>query len=348
MNKSSNVTRIITEVGLFAAVGYVLDELQGLLFGAVFTAGGSIGFAMLAVLLIAYRRGWLPAICTGLIMGLLDMSTKFYYITFWQVLLDYILPYALVGAAGFFKPWYDSRKDDKSKILILILGAVAGGLLKFLSHFIVGLVIWAPMGYDWPIPNMAVYSFAYNMAFTGPSIVLCAAMLVILYKRVPNMLSVKSEVEPQRSEHIKWFDYGITPTILVSGLFLFIYFLIAHITSFKIADKGYAIKISFAGDANMLIITGLIMTFNSIVLFIRTLLHKQNYRLMTFSLLVLSFANIVYSLVRLIICYTDDPSDPLVYYLWMFGTVILNALFILLYLKVKKIESADPIIETKE
>ena len=47
--KSNNIVRTIAEVGIFAAIGFVLDEIQGIAFASVFTAGGSIGFAMVAV-----------------------------------------------------------------------------------------------------------------------------------------------------------------------------------------------------------------------------------------------------------------------------------------------------------
>ncbi len=75
--KKGSIVRTIAEIGIFAAIGFVLDEVQGAL-SFSFTAGGSIGFAMVAVLIMAYRRGFLPAIFTGLIMGLLDISTKAY------------------------------------------------------------------------------------------------------------------------------------------------------------------------------------------------------------------------------------------------------------------------------
>ena len=93
MNKTrTNSIRTISEIGIFAALGYVLDELQGALSKGIFINGGSIGFAMIAVIIIAYRRGWLPALLTGLIMGLLDIATSAYILHPLQLLLDYILP----------------------------------------------------------------------------------------------------------------------------------------------------------------------------------------------------------------------------------------------------------------
>ena len=97
MSTTSKYVRTICEIGIFAALGFVLDELQGIISKGLFINGGSIGFAMIAVLIIGYRRGWLPALLTGLIMGLFDIATSAYILHPAQLFLDYILPYALVA-----------------------------------------------------------------------------------------------------------------------------------------------------------------------------------------------------------------------------------------------------------
>ena len=97
MDTRNNYVRIMCEIGIFAAIGFVLDELQGIISKGLFINGGSIGFAMLAVIVIGYRRGWLPALLTGLIMGALDISTSAYIIHPAQLFLDYLLPYGLVA-----------------------------------------------------------------------------------------------------------------------------------------------------------------------------------------------------------------------------------------------------------
>ena len=345
--KNNNIVRIIAEVGIFAAIGFVLDEIQGIAFASVFTAGGSIGFAMVAVLIIAYRRGWLPAICTGLIMGLLDLITKSYLITFWQVLLDYILPYALVGCAGFFKPLFDRSESDKKKILFLCVGAVVGGLLKFLSHFIVGMLVWAPMGYDWAIQNEALYSFAYNIAFTGPSIVLSAIVLVVLYKRAPKVVCAPIEkVESEPQKHLKAFDYVINPLMTAIGTFLFVFFLVVYILNFKYVDKGWAHKMSSDQDAVALMFTGLLLMIVFINCIVATILNKQNNRLTSLFLIIISAAHVIYAIAKILICYLDEWIDPTIYFVWMVVGFLLTSIFVGLYLLTKQaLEEPEPVNE---
>ena len=336
--KNNNIVRTIAEVGIFAAIGFVLDEIQGIAFASVFTAGGSIGIAMVAVLIVAYRRGALPAICVGLIMGLLDLLTKSYMITLWQVLLDYILPYALVGTAGFLKPWFDKEENNKIKILILCLGALAGGLLKFLSHFIVGTLVWAPMGYDWGIASEALYSFAYNIAFTGPSIVLSAIVLVVLFKRAPRTLCVpKEQTESEPQERIKAFDYVINPTMAATGLFLFVFFLVKYIQNTTIADKGWAYKYSSNQDFVFLLFTGILLFLIFGICSIKTIKNKQDNRLTTISLIVIAGFQTLYAIAKILICYLDEWQNPTIYFVWMVISFILILIFIGLYLLVKQI-----------
>ena len=336
--KNNNIVRTIAEVGIFAAIGFVLDEIQGIAFASVFTAGGSIGIAMVAVLIVAYRRGALPAICVGLIMGLLDLLTKSYMITLWQVLLDYILPYALVGTAGFFKPWFDKEENSKIKILILCLGALTGGLLKFLSHFIVGTLVWAPMGYDWGIASEALYSFAYNIAFTGPSIVLSAIVLIVLFKRAPRTLCVPQEqTESEPQEHIKAFDYVINPTMAVTGLFLFVFFLVKYIQNATIADKGWAYKYSSNQDFVFLLFTGILLFLIFGICSIKTFKNKQDNRLTTISLIVIAGFQTLYAIAKILICYLDEWQNPTIYFVWMVISFISIFIFIALYLLVKQI-----------
>ena len=55
MKNTTYTVRTICEIGIFAALGFVFDELQGAIFAGVFPSGGSIGFAMIAVLIIALQ-----------------------------------------------------------------------------------------------------------------------------------------------------------------------------------------------------------------------------------------------------------------------------------------------------
>ena len=301
MNKSSVMIRTIVEVALFAALGFVFDELQGAVAKAIFPTGGSIGFAIIAVVIISFRRGPIAGFATGLIMGLLDFSTGPYILNFWQVLLDYIFPYAVVAASGFFKPLFDKQENKKNKIIILLVATLIGGLLKFTSHFLSGGIFFAEYitwqefaGQPW------LYSLAYNMAAVGPSIVLTMILLVLVYLRAPKVLEVPTVIEEEKQENVPLFDYGVNSVMLVSGLFLFIFFLIKYINSYYMEEWEGTYDISFDGDALMLFVTGIIIVLATTNSIIRTIMKIQNNRLTTIIYLTLSVANLVYPTARAI------------------------------------------------
>ena len=162
MNKTSNTIRTICEIGLFAAIGFVIDELQGILSKGIFINGGAIGFAFIVVIIIGLRRGWLPAILTGLVIGLFDFMTGAYIIHPVQPILDYIIPYAMVGLGLFLKPLYEKANNKKSKIIALILIATVGGMAKLLSHYLAGVIFWADQsGFAWNLTYMNPYIYAF-------------------------------------------------------------------------------------------------------------------------------------------------------------------------------------------
>lgn len=336
MNKSSVMIRTIVEVALFAALGFVFDELQGAVAKAIFPTGGSIGFALIAVVIISFRRGPIAGFATGLIMGLLDFSTGPYILNFWQVLLDYILPYAVVAACGFFKPLFDKEENKTKKIIILLLATLIGGLLKFLSHFLSGGTFFAEYinwveftGKPW------LYSLAYNMAAVGPSIVLTMILLVLVYLKAPKILEVPSVIEEVKQKNIKLFDYGVNSIMMASGIFLFVFFLIKYINSYYMEDYGGSFEVSFDGDAMMLFVTGAIIILATTNSIIRTLMKKQNNRLTTIIYLTLSVSNLVYPIARAIRLSIKN-KDITIYWIWMAAAVLLIGCFAILYIYLKK------------
>ena len=317
MKNTANVIRTICEIGIFAALGFVLDELQGAIFGGVFTSGGSIGFAMIAVLIIAYRRGPLPALLTGLLMGLFDIATKAYVIHPAQVLLDYILPYTLVGVAGFLKPFFDKSEKRIEKILWLISGAVVGGLLKLTSHYLAGIFFWAdPRYFAWHLNEMNpyLYCFVYNIAFTGPSIILTGALLVIVYITAPRVLTNKPFVEERESEKKSYFPIIFSSIVTAGGAFLFIYFLIKWINSFYYKESSQ--KYYFDQDSMVIYVLGLFLAILGTISLILYFKNKFNYLLMSGSLAVISITSLIYAVAKIIIAYVEKELDPKIYWTW--------------------------------
>lgn len=188
--------RLMAEIGIIAALGFVIDELQSAISRGLFVNGGSIGFAMVAVIIMAYRRGFLPALATGFIMSLLDTATGPYILPgTWfqataQVALDYVLAYPVVALAGLFKPAFDNSQTKGGKATWLIVGCLVGGFAKFAVHYAAGAIFWAdPSNFAWDLTwmNPYLYVFVYNIAYMGPCIVLSTLIAMLIFWRAPSL-----------------------------------------------------------------------------------------------------------------------------------------------------------------
>ena len=353
MKNTSKTVTTLCEIGIFAALGFVFDELQGILFKGVFPNGGSIGFAMIAVIIIAFRRGLWPALLTGLIMGLFDIATSAYIIHPAQLFLDYILPYALVGFAGLLKPFFDKYEDKKSRLLWLLAGTFIGGLLKFMSHYLAGIFFWAnPKEFAWGLTSMNtfLYCFIYNIAFIGPSIVITGALLVPLYLKAPRVFVVKKDVEEVNSENKEEernpFPMVLSIGTMVLGSFIFIFYLVKYILSFtNNSDAGY-VDYDFDPDSMLIFVLGfflIILGVNSLLKFLK---NKFSYVLYSAVLSTILFTSLVYDIARLIRMYVKG-KDPTLYWIWfVIGLLSLAGgvtFFVISFIRSKKKEEASNI-----
>jgi thiamine transporter len=193
--KRESLVKTMAEVAIFSALGFVLDLVAGLYSKFLFVNGGSIGIAMMCVFFVAYRRGLIPGLATGLIIGLLQLAGGWYtspladegWKAFIQIGLDYWLAYPLTGFAGVMFRAFQKSETKKGKITMLIIGCAIGGLLKYLCHFLSGVIFWPD---DlWGVGGSVAYSLLYNGAYMLPSIILSTALLIVLYLRVPVLFS---------------------------------------------------------------------------------------------------------------------------------------------------------------
>ena len=83
MNKNDELVRTVAEAAIMAALAFVLDLLQGVIFDAIpfFANGGSVGIAMLPIIILAVRRGPVVGFLAGLVTGILQMLGGVYAIS---------------------------------------------------------------------------------------------------------------------------------------------------------------------------------------------------------------------------------------------------------------------------
>ena len=214
--------KVLCEIAIFAAIGFVLDILQSGIWKGAFVNGGSIGIAMVPVFIISYRRGLVPGILCGLLLSLIQMLGGIYIMNaqtgwkstigpFIQIMLDYVLAYTVVGFAGAFSRMYKNAKSSKIKYTAIIVGCILGGMLKYFCHVLSGGLFWLGDGsYKFlGIANSSwLYSFVYNGAFSIPNIIICTIIMVIIAKAYPSFLVAEENNvnDDSHSQHMEVAD----------------------------------------------------------------------------------------------------------------------------------------------
>ena len=167
--------RFIAEVSIFTALGLVLDLVAGLISASIWKNGGSISLAMVPIIIMGYKYGLKGGLTTGLLIGTIQLLWSEYLITVPQVLLDYIVPNVVIGLVGIVaKPVQKTKGDIQA--LIIIGSIVIVCALRLTSLVASGILYWEA-GF--------AYSITYNGTYTGISMAICIAAVIVLMRALP-------------------------------------------------------------------------------------------------------------------------------------------------------------------
>lgn len=133
--------------------------------------GGSVTlFSMLFICLVGYWYGPKAGLLTGFAYSILAFLQEPYILTPLQVCLDYFFAFTALGISGFFR----NRKNG------LVLGYVAGALVRGLCHTIGGYLFWMSyMPDNFPRVLEKVYPIVYNYSYILAEVVLTVIVLSV-------------------------------------------------------------------------------------------------------------------------------------------------------------------------
>jgi len=303
-------TRTIAEIGILAALGYVLDFLAGTYSAGLFPNGGSIGIAMVCVILVGFRHGSIGGIICGLIIGLLDMADGFYSIaSTWnavlaQVLLDYVVAYPLCGfGAGLFKYLIQKYTTKKKLVIYLSIGCLVGGLLKLLAHFLSGYIFWntgVASGWESLLGHPGLYSLLYNLAYVGPSTLLSMLIIDVMCYIQPRIVIIdnykNSNSNETKTENKQVNIYSIVSSII--GIGIIIPFLILFIQSITKEDYGeYGQDISASMEYLIYVVIGVLIILISIIWFVNSRKKEiKNFKYISYIVFIFGLLTCIYYL----------------------------------------------------
>ena len=183
--KTSNLTKTIVITGLAIALAFVLSLVRiPFVFGTSITAASTLPIILIC---LHEKRGW--SFATTFIYSLLHLfvaivrdgvlswgliSTQL----IWCILLDYVLPYTLIGIMSFFK---------KSKEKLMILGIFLVFLLNLTCHVLSGYFIFSYFG-QWNFFGKVfegkafLYSLCFNALHVVPEFIITTIVFLAISK----------------------------------------------------------------------------------------------------------------------------------------------------------------------
>lgn len=184
-------TVILTEGAILLAIAVALSFITPL--QRILPFGGSITLAsMLPICMFSIHHGVAKGLLVSLLFSLFQLGQGIIRdgLLAWGltpvmliccILFDYIIAYTVLGAAGMFR---------KKGVAGWIIGTAAAMVLRFVSHFISGVVVFAATGKIWEslefvADNKFVYSLVYNGAYMLPEIVFTLIVAAILFNTAP-------------------------------------------------------------------------------------------------------------------------------------------------------------------
>ncbi len=177
----SKRTRILVEGAVMLALATALSYIR------IYKLpwGGSITlFSMLPIVLFSIRRGLKAGLAVSFLFSLIQFFqgigdglfgwglTPFMLIA--CILLDYIIAFTVLGLGGLFRT---------KKTAGWIGGIVIAIALRFVMHFLSGVVIWESFGELWEgfsTDSTVLYSLLYNGSYMLPELVITTVVAVIL------------------------------------------------------------------------------------------------------------------------------------------------------------------------
>jgi thiamine transporter len=154
-----------------SAIAVALSAALGLVKVYQLPQGGSItAGSMVPVFYLSLRWGARTGVVAGVLLGLVNFLLEPVFVHPAQFLLDYPLAFGALGVAGLFRklPW---------------LGVVAGGVGRFVSHYLSGVVFfaqYAPRG-----TSPWVYSAVYNGSYMLPEVVVSVVLTLLVLRALP-------------------------------------------------------------------------------------------------------------------------------------------------------------------
>ena len=175
-------THTLVECAMMIALGTVLSLIK--VYEAPF--GGSVTLLSMApVIFVSFRHGIRIGLVTGFVHSVLQLLLGISSVAwvpdlagkFLCILLDYLLPFTMLGLGGLFRNLKLSANEKTNAMVTSLLGTILVTLFRFACHILSGVVIWYALDLVWYADDPThivnqysswIFSIIYNAGFMVP------------------------------------------------------------------------------------------------------------------------------------------------------------------------------------
>jgi len=176
---------LLVESAIMVALATVLSMVK--VYEAPF--GGSVTLLSMApIIILSMRHGVKVGLSGAFVYSILQLLLGLGSVAWVPsaegvvlcVLLDYIIPFTLLGFAGIFRNVRFTKNDVANLVISAILGTILVTALRFVCHIVSGAVIWYALDLEWYADDPThivhkygawMFSFVYNGTFMIPEII---------------------------------------------------------------------------------------------------------------------------------------------------------------------------------
>lgn len=177
-------TNVLIEITLMALIATLFSYLPINLFGVISIVLGGIPITILSL-----RRGLRAGLLASSLWGVLQiLFGNAIILSFWQAIIEYPIAFTFNGFAGVFYHYFQKQftiNNHSKALLAIIYAATLGTFLRYIWHFIGGIVFWSAYAPE----NVSPFWFSFwpNIISVPLTAVPIVIALYLIYRSQPRL-----------------------------------------------------------------------------------------------------------------------------------------------------------------
>ncbi|HLR65609.1 energy-coupled thiamine transporter ThiT [Virgibacillus alimentarius] len=176
------------EVSIFAALAMLLDLLPSI----KIIPSISISLSMIPIFIVAFRWGFLAAIISGFLWGILQVTLgDAWILTPTQAFIEYFIAFTFVGFSGLFARLVKENLKENLKgraLFWVVIAIFVGSIARYFWHFVAGVIFFKSYAIE-----AGKSPFIFSLITNGTTFFFtalgCAIVLVLLIGRAPQLIT---------------------------------------------------------------------------------------------------------------------------------------------------------------